>query len=128
MIRLIRISALILLALAVGAVNQTRERTRWPIPTYTIEIRGVEANDFSVTIEGSFTRPAGKVIEVEKRSMRLPVNFYLNADCPLDLVISTTEKRFRSTLFYEHNEVTKWLSTADGIPGVDVTYKLPARK
>lgn len=116
--------ALIVTVALIGVALGQRERTRWPIPTYTIEIRSIEMPNFPVILEGSFTRPDGKVVEIEHRAMSLPVTFYLNADCSLDLKMTTAERRFRATVFYEHNDVTKWLATADGIVGVGVSFKL----
>jgi len=117
----------ILVMIAYGIVLEDvlgQTRPRQPIPTYTFEIRGVEANDFSVSIEGKYTRPDGKVTEIENHEAPLPVNLYVNADCSVDLKITTTEKRFRATVFYEHQDKMKWVATVDGIAGVGASVKL----
>lgn len=101
-----------------------QERQRQPMPTYTIEIRGVEANDFSVSYEGKYTRPDGKVIEFQNRDAPLPVTLYVNADCFLELKVTTAEKRFRATVFYEHGDITKLVLTFDGIAGSGASLKL----
>lgn len=115
---------LIVTVALIGVALSQHERTRWPIPMYTIEIRSVEMPNFPVTLEGSFTRPDGRVVKIEHRAMSLPATFYLNADCSLDLKITTTERRFRATALYEHNDVTKWLATEEGIAGIGVSFKL----
>lgn len=114
---------LLLVLVALFSVASAQRQSQ-PIPTYVIEIRGAEVNGFTVTVKGKITMPDGKVTEIESHP-KLPATYYINADCSVELKITTEEKKFRVTILYEHNEVSKWLSTAHGLPGSGVEIKAP---
>jgi hypothetical protein len=99
------------------------QRQRQPIPTYTIEINA-DRNDFPVSIEGKYQKPDGEVVPITMKSAPLPIKIFVNADCLVELKISTTQRPFGVTVFYEHEETTRWLASGKGTPDVPVTLEL----
>jgi hypothetical protein len=83
-----------------------------------------DRNDFPVSIEGKYQKPDGEVVPITMKSAPLPIKIFVNADCLVELKISTTQRPFGVTVFYEHEETTRWLASGKGTPDVPVTLEL----
>lgn len=107
---------------------QGRQRAHQPVPTYTFEVHGKDADDFSVQIEGTYTDAAGNVTEIPLHTSILPAKLYVNADSKVFVKVSTTEKPFIVSAYFEFNDTSQGLACASGNSEVPVTFKFPPRK
>lgn len=101
--------SLLLLVLTIGA----QERQRWASPTYTIEIRAIEAsadsaNRFSITLDDGWMKlPNGKVVKLEKHAYPLPFVLHADANRQIRLKIKPNAQLYGITVFYEYGDIVQ---------------------
>lgn len=106
-----------------------KNREPQPVPTYHVMVRAEDQKPLRVSVEGSYVKPDGRVVDIESHEVDLPLDFFVNADCTTRLTISTDDagRGFTAVSLYEFKEISEWISTRTGIKSAQVALHFPAK-